>query len=441
MPALWGRGGHGIIVSIHERSNLVSTLPLSSRIKRSRKLTLLVLFLFFLISLLTNIMGPLIPEMIRSFRLSLAAAGLLPFAFFLSYGLVSIPAGMLVERTSAKKVVLWALVLMLAGALMFPSIPRYGTCLASVFLIGVGAAALQVVINPLLRVAGGEEHYAFNSALAQFIFGAAAFLGPQLYSYLVLNLGTGSQSFWLGILESLTPRQLPWVSVYWVFTLAVAIVLVVTAAVRIPRIDPTEEERVGSWGSHRQLIRMPVVWLYFTSIFLYVGLEQGLSNWMSQFLLTYHKFDPQTTGALAVSWFWGAMTLACLVGMLLLKLVDSRRVLIGAALGAIVTFTAAIFGPAQVSVIAFPAMGAFLSMMWPVIFSLGLNSLSHSHGVFAGILCSGIVGGAILPMLIGQAGDLFGLRPGMLLLYIAMGWILSVGFWAKPLINNATIGS
>jgi len=62
-----------------------------------------VLVLFFLISLLTNIMGPLIPETIRSFKLSLAAAGLLPFAFFLSYGLVSIPAGMLGDRTSAKK--------------------------------------------------------------------------------------------------------------------------------------------------------------------------------------------------------------------------------------------------------------------------------------------------------------------------------------------------
>jgi FHS family L-fucose permease-like MFS transporter len=419
----------------------VSTLPLSSPANRSRKLTLLVFFLFFLISLLTNIMGPLIPEIIRSFGLSLAAAGLLPFAFFLSYGLVSIPAGMLVERTSAKKVVLWALMFMFAGSLMFPSIPGYGTSLASFFLIGVGAAALQVVINPLLRVAGGEEHYAFNSALAQFVFGAASFLGPQLYSYLVLNLGKGSQAFCLGILESLTPGNLPWISVYWVFTLAVVIVLVVTAAVRIPRIDPTNEERVGSWGSRRQLIRMPVVWLYFAGIFLYVGLEQGLSNWISQFLLTYHKFDPQTTGALAVSWFWGAMTLACLVGMLLLKLFDSRRVLIGAALGAIVTFTAAIFGPAQVALIAFPAMGAFLSVMWPVIFSLGLNSLSHSHGVLAGILCSGIVGGAILPALIGQAGDLFGLRPAMLLLYLAMGWILSVGFWAKPLINNATIGS
>ena len=105
------------------------------------------------------------------------------------------------------------------------------------------------------------------------------------------------------------------------------------------------------------------------------------------------------------------------------------------------TFTAAVAGPAQVAVLAFPAMGAFLSLMWPITFSLGMNSLSHSHGTLAGILCSAIVGGAIMPAVIGQMGDLFGLRTGMLLLYLAMAWILGVGFWAKPLIKNATIDS
>ncbi|MCC7174804.1 MAG: MFS transporter [Bryobacterales bacterium] len=409
---------------------------------RSWKLTLLVLVLFFLISLLTNIMGPLIPEAIRSFHLSLAAAGLLPFAFFLSYGLVSIPAGMLGDRTSAKGVLLGALALQLAGALLLPSMPSYATALVSFFLIGIGSASLQVVINPLLRVSGGEENYAFYSALAQFIFGAASFLAPQVYSHLVLNLAGGPpHDFWLAALSRITPPDLPWVSVYWVFALLGAVVVAVTSAIRVPRIEPPPQERPGDLSSHRRLFGMPLVWLYFVSIFLYVGLEQGLANWISQFLSTYHQFDPRTTGALAVSWFWGTMTLGCLLGMVLLKLFDSRRVLIGAALAAMVSFTAAIAGPAPVSLIAFPAMGTFLSVMWPIIFSLGLNSLSHSHGSFAGILCTAIVGGAVLPALIGQVGDWAGLRSGMLLLYLSLGWILSVGFWAKPLINNATLGS
>jgi fucose permease len=399
-----------------------------------------VFLVFFLISLLTNIMGALIPEIIRSFQLSLTAAGLLPFVFFLSYGLVSIPAGLLIEQTPAKNVVLGALALEAGGALLLPLQPVYATALASFFLIGIGAAALQVIINPLLRTAGGEEHYAFNSAMAQFIFGSGSFLGPLLYSYLVVNLSQGREkAVWLGILSWLTPRSMPWVSVYWVFALAAFAVLAVALLVRMPGRGESITDGAGTRNGYGALVRMPVVWLYFTSIFLYVGLEQGLANWMSQFLFSYHAFDPRTTGALAVSWFWGSMTLGCAVGMILLKVLDSKLILKGLALGALLVFTAAIAGPAWLSVVAFPLMGLCLSVMWPVIFSLGLNSLSHSHGLFAGILCSGIVGGAMLPLMAGQLGDQFGLRSGMLLLYVSIGWIFAIGFWAKPLINNATV--
>ena len=76
----------------------------------------------------------------------------------------------------------------LAGSLAFALTPRFGVALASLFLIGIGMAMLQVAINPLLRVAGGEEHFAFNSVMAQLVFGLASFLSPRIYSYLVREL-------------------------------------------------------------------------------------------------------------------------------------------------------------------------------------------------------------------------------------------------------------
>lgn len=81
----------------------------------------------------------------------------------------------------------------------------------------------------------------------------------------------------------------------------------------------------------------------------------------------------------------------------------------------------------------------FASVLWPIINSLALNSLDHSHGAFAGILCTGIVGGAIMPLWIGQIGNHLGLRAGMMLLYLTFGWILGIGFWARPLIQNRTM--
>ncbi len=115
---------------------------------------------------------------------------------------------------------------------------------------------------------------------------------------------------------------------------------------------------------------------------------------MSQFLFHYHRLDPQTVGAQVVSRFWLAMTVGSLIGAALLKLFDSRRVLIGATLCALVSLSAALFGPATVTVVAFPAIGLFASAMWPIIFSLALNSVTSGHGAFAGILCTGVVGAA-----------------------------------------------
>jgi MFS transporter, FHS family, L-fucose permease len=407
---------------------------------RSRKLTILVFLIFIAISLLTNIFGPIIPDLISGFSLSLTAAALLPFSFFLAYGIMSIPAGLLVERAGEKPVILGAFALSFAGALLVASRPGYDTALVSVFLIGVAMAVLQVAINPLLRVAGGEEHFAFNCALAQLLFGGASFLSPQIYSYLVGALGApGPKHGVLGVLSSLTPARWPWISLYWLFTaLSLAMILCV-AAFRFPAVQRTDEERTGGWRLHLKLFQTPVVLLYFVSMFAYVGSEQGTANWMSQFLSAYHGVDPRTTGAMAVSWFWGLLTAGCGLGLILLKLVDSRTALIGTSVGALAALTAALFGGRETSLIAFPVVGFFASLMWPVINSLALNSLDHSHGTFAGILCTAIVGGALVPLWIGQIGDRFGLRGGLLLLYLTFGWILFIGFWARPLVRNQTV--
>jgi len=188
------------------------------------------------------------------------------------------------------------------------------------------------------------------------------------------------------------------------------------------------------------LVRKKVVWMYFIAMLAYVGCEQGTADWISQFLSQYHGFDPHTTGAPAVSWFWGLMTTGCLIGMFLLKIFDSRRVLVGTSIGALLCLSAALFGTAEVSRFAFPAIGLFASVMWPIVISLALNSVAEHHGSFAGILGTGMgIGGAVVPVIIGRIGDHVGLRNGMTFLYLTYGIILSVGFWAKPLIGNATI--
>jgi len=402
----------------------------------------LVMITFFVISLLTNILGPNVPDIISSFHVSLTAAAFLAFAFFIAYGVMSIPAGFLVERFAEKPVMILGFVAGLAGSLSFALFPEYRVAIVSYFVIGAGMAVLQVAINPLLRVSGGEENYAFYSSLAQFVFGSASFLSPWIYSYLVVNLTKPSpdRSVLLNLLARLTPPQLPWASIYWIFAVSTLVMIAILGISKFPKVQHTADERAGSFEMYRVLARKKVVWMYFIAMLAYVGCEQGTADWISKFLSQYHGFDPHTIGAAAVSWFWGLMTAGCLVGMLLLKIFDSRKVLIGISIGALLCLTLALFGTANISVTAFPAIGLFASVMWPIVISLALNSVSEYHGSFAGILGTGMgIGGAVVPVIIGRIGDHIGLRNGMAFLYVTFGIVLSIGFWAKPLIGNATI--
>jgi fucose permease len=401
----------------------------------------IVFLTFFVMSLLTNILGPIVPDIISSFKVSLAAAAFLPFSFFIAYGVMSIPAGFLVERFGEKPVMIAAFLVGTVGSLSFAFHPSYGVAVVSLFVMGSGMATLQTAINPLLRVAGGEEHFAFNSAFAQLVFGSASFLSPYMYSYLVLNLGNdrAARNWLIDGLAKLTPPALPWASMYWIFAVFTLAMVAVLFFSRFPRVELTVDERAGSLEMYGSLFRKPMVWAFFLCVFAYVGSEQGTADWMSKFLSQYHGYEPHTAGATAVSWFWGLLTIGCLIGMLLLKFFDSRYVLIGACLGALLCLTAALFGAANVSIIAFPAIGLFASVMWPMLVSLGLNSVSEHHGSFAGILSTGIMGGAVVPVIIGRIGDHFGLRAGVAFLYVTFACVLSVGFWAKPLITNATV--
>ena len=409
--------------------------------KRSKYLVAIVFAVFFVMSLVTNILGPIVPDIIQSFHLSLFAAALLPFCFFIAYGVFSIPAGFLVERWGEKRVILAMFSIALAGSLLFAWLHIFPVAMVSLFMIGSSMAALQVAINPLLRVAGGEEHFAFNSAFAQLIFGIASFLSPQIYSYIVLNLEQEPQkNIFLSTLAALVPETMRWVSMYWIFAVVIAAMLLAMAFSRFPAVERKADEAAGTTGMYRYLLHKPVVWLYFFSVFFYVGSEQGTANWMSEFLWKYHGFDPHTTGASAVGWFWGLLTVGCFLGMILLKLLDSRRVLGAFAIGALTCLSFALFGPAAISRFAFPCIGLFASVMWPIIISLALNSVLEHQGALAGIMCSGIMGGAILPLITGRIADSFGLRTGMCLLYLTLAWVFAVSLWAKPLITNQKFG-
>jgi fucose permease len=289
-------------------------------------------------------------------------------------------------------------------------------------------------------VSGGEENFAFNSVLAQSIFGGASFIAPLFLVYLVRSLGQNQDENILNfVFSKLVSANLLWTSLYWIFALITLIMVVIISISHFPAVERKEDEKAGTWEVYKNLFKQKTVILYFIGIFTYVGTEQGVSYWLSKFLYTYHNYDPLTVGASIVGWFWGMLSIGCLIGLGLLKLFDSRKILLGAVILTVIFLSTALFGPGSAALIAFPMVGFSLSVMWSIVFSLALNSIDNHHGSFAGILCTAIIGGATIQIIIGWIGDMFGLRIGMFIIYLALGYIFSIGIWAKPIITNKTI--
>ena len=140
--------------------------------KKNLGMLALIMAFWFTISFITNILGPLIPDIIHNFNLSdLAMAGFIPTSFFIAYAIMSIPAGLMIDRFGEKPVLFLGFLMPFIGTTLFACMHTYPVLLASSFIIGLGMAMLQTVINPLQRVVGGEENYAFVAEVAQFVFG------------------------------------------------------------------------------------------------------------------------------------------------------------------------------------------------------------------------------------------------------------------------------
>ena len=383
---------------------------------------------FFVISFITNIIGPLIPQFIKTYELSLVLASFLPLSFFFSYGVFSIPAGIYLERYGGKIVMFSAFLISSVGAGIIIILPGYLSFIFSFFLIGTGMAILQVAINPLLRYAVSGENFAFFSIIGQLAFGSASFLSPVFYKFLQ------EQNNPLGMLMF---SEKPWLWIYVIFIIAITALLFFLYFLKIPENHSTSEK--FDINVFFKFLNSRTSYFYFFGIFSYVGIEQGINNWSSQFLYQYHSLDPEVEGVDVISAFWGNLTIGTIISLFLVKLINEKKLLNIYALSSSVIVLFAIYGDSEISVLSFKLLGFSISGVWSVMISLGLNSIPKNHSVFTGILLTGIVGGAIFPFIVAGIGQLFNLKVGMHVILIGLVYLLYVSFMAKPLISNKTI--
>jgi fucose permease len=405
-----------------------------------KKLIVFINLVFFLIGLLMSIISVTIPEMIKTFHISYGVASALPSAFFIAIALICIPAGIVGEYYAPKYILMFSFLLGLTGVLIFVFFLTYWTSILSLFIVGGMVAVIQVIAVPLLRKVCGPENLAFHTTWNNLMYGAGAFFSPVMYRLLSAgrsdnNTGNGGMK----VLARLIPKGFEWASSYWLFVLLLIFLVVAILFLKFPEQEKLRAVDQSRKGIYRELFRNKYVYLFFISLVAYGSCEQGIATWMSEFFHVYHGLDPQTKGASILSFYWLLLTCGCFGGMLLLTVFDSRKVLAALTVLAIISLVVALHGGTTASKISFPLVGAFESVMWPIILSLAINSVPKHHEVLSGVLYTASLGGALGPAVVGIIGDSVGLRASLDILFLPFLIVLSVAFWAKPLVANKTI--
>jgi FHS family L-fucose permease-like MFS transporter len=138
-----------------------------------------------------------------------------------------------------------------------------------------------------------------------------------------------------------------------------------------------------------------------------------------------------TLPALVVALFWGLQGSGRLVSGAILNRFGSRRILRVYSFMALALLLAADFGSKDVSAVGFAACGFFTSVLFTLIFSGTINSFAENHGTISGLLCTAILGGALIPPLVGWMGDHFGMRMAMLVPAVCFTYVFGLAMFGR----------
>lgn len=366
--------------------------------------------LFFAWGFATSLIDPLIAAVKRVFDLNFTEAFLTTFAWFIAYGLASLPAAAVLARLGYVRAIIGALVVMVAGCLIVPlatALDSYAGVLVALFVIACGVTLLQVAANPLVAELGPRPTSHRRLNLSQAFNSLGTVLGPWLGAHLLLTGGVfaaGAIVTPQTRLESLRSIDLAFVGMGAFF--AVIAVLIGLARRTIAAAAPPP---AGAAASPLLALRSPWACAGAAAIFLYVGSEVAIGSILTNFLASSEGLGaPIATAGKLVALYWAGAMLGRFVGSALMRRIPAAGLLaICTAIAALICFIVTqATGP--FAAYAAIAIGLFNSIMFPTIFTLTLERSSAPASATSGLLVFGIIGGALIPPLAGRFADAAG---------------------------------
>jgi FHS family L-fucose permease-like MFS transporter len=395
----------------------------------------MVTTLFFMWGFLTALNDILVPHLKSIFELNYTRVMLINSAFFGSYFVFAIPAGKVIEMIGYKKTMVVGLLIMAVGALLFvpaANVPSFELFLAALIVLAAGVTALQVAANPYVTVLGPARTASSRLNLTQAFNSLGTTIAPYIGGLLILAAApmssTELQQLSAPVLLAYRQHEASSVKIPYVFiAVALTALALAIAMFNLPKIEQTREFRpMGETdAAARDLWKQRQLVLGALGIFLYVGAEVAIGSFLINYFTQPEIGNMNVKAAAAlVSLYWLGAMIGRFIGSAVLQKLPTRTVLGTVAVIAcllVVTSMLTTGWPAMVTIIL---VGLFNSVMFPNIFSLGIEGLGPLTGKGSGLLVMAIVGGAIIPVAEGALADRIGIHhafilPALCYIYIA----------------------
>lgn len=374
--------------------------------------TILVISLFFLWALTSNLLPILIPHLKKACHLNLTQSSLVDSAYWIAYFCMALPAGMLMRKFGYKKTIITGLLMAAFGAFLF--IPAatsrsYPFFLTALFIVASGMTFLETSANPFMTVLGNSETASQRLNFAQAFNGLGAFIASMFISKLIIDKNTISDDK----IMSLTPDELNifyselFEKVKLPYAL-IGIILVIVAALfiftKFPVHNKKGDQKSNSGISMKDLLLYPQLTGGIVAQFFYVGAQVCVSS----FFIVYARNVAGLSEYEATNYL-GLLLLSFMLGRyagtFLMRYIQPEKLLAAYALINILLMLVVVFAGGKVSLAAFIGVEFFMSIMFPTIFSLAIKGLGDKTAVASSFVVMAIIGGALFPPLLGRIYD------------------------------------
>jgi FHS family L-fucose permease-like MFS transporter len=425
----------------------------------------LMISLYFMIGFITVMNDVLIPSLKGLFKFGPTETWkimLIQFCFFIAYGIMSIPAGVIIKKIGYKKGLALALSIMGLGLLLFvPAsiVISYGFFLFALFVVAIGLAILQVAINPYITALGAPETASSRMNLGGAMNSFATFIGPIIGAAFILVDGIQNQD---PIARAEAVRG-PYILLAGL-TLGIAAVLYF---INLPKISTQEEDT----GVTESIFKFKHLLYGSGAIFFYVGAEVAIGSLLILYLKNDFKIDEKMASSL-VAYYWGSAMIGRLIGSALGQKIKSQTLLAGVTVVALILVSCSMMGVFTQIFVDIPVMimktdsgvyfnfpivtiplsafllvlvGLFNSVMWPCIFPLGIDKLGTATSNGSGLMVTMVAGGAFIPLLQGLLADGIGYKNSFVVCLACYAYILffavkgyKTDYLKKKTDNNST---